>query len=75
MLVPIENKTNLSRDVNSMGIINTNKSDWKAAQSRKLVEVRKMTEFNQLKEKVNNLDTKLNEILDLLKQVKGNTCQ
>lgn len=69
MIVPIENRTDLSRDIHSMGIINTNKNVWKAAQTRKLVEVRKNTEISNLKEKVNDLDDKLNLILSKLEKV------
>lgn len=66
MPVPIENNPNLGRDTHSMGIINTNRNNWSTAQSRKLAEVRKLTEFENLKEKVNAMDQKLCLILSKL---------
>lgn len=69
MQVPIDNRSDLSRDIRSMGIINTNKNNWKAAQTRKLVEVRKNTEINNLKSQINELDNKLNLILSKMESI------
>jgi hypothetical protein len=71
MLVPIESHSHLSRDIHSMGVVATNKNTWQAAQTRKLVEVRKNTEITNLKDKVNELDAKMNLILDKLTAVLG----
>lgn len=69
MRVQINGNPDLVRDTHSMGIVNTNKQLFMAAQSKKLIELRTQNRLNNLEKEVKEIKTLLVDISSKLERI------
>ena len=68
----VEGNTDLSRDMSSGVIVNTNRSAYEKAIARSNEAQQQRDEFRSAQREINNLKCEMHEIKNLLKQLVGN---
>ena len=68
----VEGNTDLSRDMSSGVIVNTNRSAYEKAVQRSLEAQKQRDDFRNTQREINSLKCEMHEIKGLLKQLVGN---
>ena len=66
MLVPVDGEKNLSRDLKTNAIVNTNKSDYEAYIRQRDLKISDKERVNKIESDLSELKSDINEIKDLL---------
>lgn len=69
MLIPVEGEKNLSRDLKTNAIVNTNKSDYEAYIRQRDLKITDRERVNRIECDLSELKDDINEIKDLLRKL------
>ena len=69
MLVPVDGEKNLSRDLKTNAIVNTNKSDYEAYIRQRDLKISDKERVNKIESDLSELKSDINEIKDLLRKL------
>ena len=69
MLVPVDGEKNISRDLKTNAIVNTNKSDYEAYIRQRDLKISDKERVNKIESDLSELKSDINEIKDLLRKL------
>ena len=67
--VPVEGRSNLYRDTDSQAIVNRDKTAYREYMARKKAVEKKNSEFNSMKEELDNVKSDIGDIKDMLSSI------